>query len=242
MVHVLFSYAGKQFIQYLLQPSPADAIILFPGWPGTPSFRSMYFLYEQGFHVFVVSYQGLFQSEGVFLASDPVVDQQAVVSCMKQGCLDNLYTNKKSFFSVKKLFFLGSSFGGSIALGSAAHYSPDGLLLFAPVWDWSSQPVLDEEELFARRAFRHVYRLPDTPIRDVLCSYSSLRPSSYMKSISCSVLVFHDPQDEIVAFSQSLKYSQELGASLQSHTFGHGSSEALEAYWSTILPFFSLNR
>ena len=244
MAHLNFAYTDQLFVRYQLANNPeADTIIIFGGWPSDYANKdTIEYLQEQGYHVFSALYAGIYQSEGAFLTSNPVIDYQALIDAVNKGVIDNLYTNKQEKFKTKKIVFLGSSFGGSIALGAATKYNPDKLLLFAPVWEWSEQSGLDEEVAFAKRAFKHVYRLGFTDEKemlDLLSSYDELQPTHYTKNITCPILVLHDPTDEIVPYQQTHAMSKQLDFKVVEHAYGHGLSEPLQTHWTVIQEFLA---
>lgn len=244
MAHLNFAYANQLFVRYQLAESKeADAVIIFGGWPSDYANKdTIEYLQEQGYHVFSALYTGIYQSEGTFLATNPVDDYQALIDTVRSGKIDNLYTNKQEEFTTKNVIFLGSSFGGSIALGAATKYNPDKLLLFAPVWDWSEQDDLEQEVTFAQKAFKHVYRLGfnnEQEMLDLLTSYEELQPSNYTKHINCPTLALHDPEDKIVLYKQTQTMKNKLNFNIIEHEYGHGLSEPLQTHWSEIKKFLT---
>lgn len=244
MAHLNYAYADQLFVRYqLAKNKEADTVILFGGWPSDYANKdTIEYLREQGYHVFSALYTGIYQSHGRFLQHNPVPEYQALIDAVRAGVIDNLYTNEQEAFTTKKLYFLGSSFGGSIALGAATTYNPDKLLLFAPVWDWSEQSDLDEEINFAKRAFRHVYRLGfenTQEMQELLTGYKEIQPTNYTKHINCPILVLHDPEDKIVLYEQTQTMKQNLDFQIIEHEYGHGLSDPLQAYWSEINDFLT---
>lgn len=240
MAHLNYAYADKLFVRYQLADNPeADTILIFGGWPGDYANKNtIEFLREQGYHVFSALYPGIYQSHGTFLATNPVQEYQQLLQTIQEGTIDNLYTKQKETFTTKKIIFLGSSFGGSIALGAASTYNPDRLLLFAPVWDWSKQDDLENEVAFAKQAFQHVYRLGFSDAQEMqeqLESFKQLQPKHYTNTITCPVLVLHDPEDKIVPYEHTK--TQDLECEVIEHAFGHGQSEPLIAHWTQIQQF-----
>ena len=244
MTHLNFAYADKLFVRYqIATQEAADAIVIFGGWPSDYANKNtIEYLREQGFHVFSPLYAGMYQSEGRFLETNPVTDCNQLLTQLRKGVMHNLFTNEQERFSVNNIYFFGSSFGGSIALGAATKYNPDKLLLFAPVWNWSKQSGLKEEVAFAKRAFKHVYRLgfnTDKEMLERLTSYDELQPKHYTQHIHCPTLVLHDPADEVVPYQQTQALRKELDFELLAHEYGHSMSDPLQTHWARIETFLS---
>lgn len=241
MAHVQYAYAGKQFIRYMLAKKPqSPAIILYGGWPGEISNKPlMEFLVSEGFHVFSPVYPGLYQSHGEFLAGNIIDEQEAFFEMLRSGKIDNLYLDEKQVFNITKTHVFGSSFGGSIALGVSSEYDVDKTVLFAPVWDWREQEGLDEELTFAKRAFKNVYRLATDDLQKSLMRIKQLQPKYYQEKIISKILVFHDPQDEIVPYNQTTQASKHLTLDIRQHTLGHSMSDPLQKYWREISSFLN---
>ena len=244
MAHLNFAYADKLFVRYqLAEQEAADAIVIFGGWPGDYANKnSIEFLREQGYHVFSPLYAGIYQSEGGFLETNPVTDYEQLINQLKKGVIDNLYTNEQEHFTVNNIYFLGSSFGGSIALGAASTYNPQRLVLLAPVWDWSKQEGLNEEVAFAKRAFKHVYRLgfrDEEEMLERLTNYQELQPSHYTQHVNCPVLVLHDPEDDVVPYKQTQEMKERLAFTELLHEYGHSMSEPLQAHWGRVEKFLN---
>lgn len=242
MDHLQYAYVEENFISYGLQEQPADAVVFIGGWPdGEPAKAKAEFFHERGYHVFLYQYKGLYRSHGTFLEESPAEGIQQVCQQVRAGELHNLYTNDTDEFSVKKLHVFGSSFGGC-ALAAAPRVQPDTLVLFAPVWDFSSLTAdggedLDETMGFVERAFQHVYRYDFTDIEERLASFTDLRPEWYADKISSPLLVLHDPQDEVVPYAQTQRMQEKMNFEVIEHPLGHGSSDALEEYWDEIEAF-----
>lgn len=75
MSHILKSYYGDIFFEFLADKDNSDSIIILPGFPESGKDNEMMFdLYEKGFNVFRPRYRGSFQSKGRFLENSTTTD------------------------------------------------------------------------------------------------------------------------------------------------------------------------
>lgn len=248
---ILKSYCGGIFFEFLVDEDKRDSIILLPGFPSSNIFDDkISYFYEKGFNVFVPRYLGSFQSEGKFLEKDPILDLNTFISFIKKGKTINLWDMKKISFQTGKIFLVGGSLGGSVALAlSAQSKEVNGAILASPVFDFEKhnkkyrEQDLDQMTAFVRRAFKNLYRYNFKSLTKKLLGYFSFIKKNYVKKLNIPILVFHDPSDKSISIEHSRKIKKELNnITLIETDTGHGlSSKLLEKYSSKIDEFLKRN-
>ncbi len=249
---ILRAYYGSIFFEFVLQDRTADAVIILPGFPGRNDFNELIELFfDRGYHVFVPRYRGTFQSLGVFLSKSPVDDLSMFMSNLDKGFAKSLWDMKKKTFKINKKILVASSFGGAIACGLVAkHQGFSHLILAAPVWDFARHNEKgDEQDLinltgFVKRAYKNCYRINFNDIVKKLSKFKELSPEYYHTKLKdFPVLVFHDPNDKIVAFRHTKEMLSVLGrATYIEHYLGHGLSVSLlSAFWKDVDKFIKVN-
>jgi esterase/lipase len=246
------AYYGGIFFEFVLQDRTADAIIILPGFPGRNDFGELIELfYDRGYHVFVPRYRGSYQSSGSFLSKSPVDDIIMFARNLDKSFAKDLWDMKKKIFKINKKIIIASSFGGAIACGLIAKYpSFSHLILAAPIWDFAKHNENnDEQDLrhmaeFVKRAYKNCYRLNFNDIIKKLSKFKELSPEYYYPKLKdFPVLVFHDPNDKIVAFRHTKEMLPALNkATYIEHYLGHGlNASLLNAFWKETDKFIKLN-
>jgi esterase/lipase len=249
---VLKAYYGGMFFDFVLQDRKADAIVILPGFPGKDDFRELIgIFFDRGYHVFVPKYKGSYQSLGTFLSKNPVDDLVAFTEHLERGEVKSLWDNEKMSFIINKKIVAAWGFSASIALGLAAKsvkYSH--IILASPIWDFSKHNEKgDEYDLvkiteFVRRAYKNCYRFKFKDINKKLSKFSEIKPEYYVQTLAeFPILVFHDPNDNRVAFSHT-KEILPLFSNITyiEHYLGHGLNDYLiSAFWKEIDKFVKIN-
>lgn len=238
--HILKSYYGDLFFEFILQDKKADLVCFLPGFPSSNNYDSlMNFLYKKGFHVFTIRYKGSYQSKGQFLKTSIVDDLLVFIEKLKSEKVISLWDLKEFPFKVRKRYLFASSFGGAIACGLVSKTDFfDKMVLFAPVWDFSEHnKKYQEQDLehlteFTKRAFQYCYRFEFNNIQKELERFSEIKLKNYIEKLNIPILVFHAYNDKTVSINHTLNImKKKSNITLIKHNFGHGpKTELLEKY------------
>ncbi|MEK6892785.1 MAG: prolyl oligopeptidase family serine peptidase [Nanoarchaeota archaeon] len=249
---LLRAYYGGIFFEFVLQDRTADAAIILPDFPGRNDFNELVELFfDRGYHVFVPRYRGTYQSSGEFLSKNPVDDLIMFTKNLDKGFAKSLWDMEKKVFKINKKILITGSFGGAIACGLAAkHQGFSHLILAAPVWDFARHNEKgDEQNLqhmteYVKRAYKNCYRFEFDDLAKRLNKFKELNPEYYHAKLKdFPVLVFHDPNDKIVAFKHTKEMLSVLSkATYIEHYLGHGlSASLLSAFWAEVDKFIKVN-
>lgn len=246
-IPILKAYYGKIFFEFLVHKGKKDSIILLEGFPSSNQRDYlMRFFYEKGFNVFFPRFKGSFQSEGVFLETDPVKDILYFIEKIKEGSAKNLWDMEDIMFSTGKINLIGSSFSGAIACGlSASSKEISRLVLASPVLDYEKHNIkgneqdLDSLTMFVKRAYKNLYRFSFNSIQEKMNTFDKISPNFYLKSNMPPTLIFHDPTDNSVSIQHAREICSKLkNCQLVETEEGHGFSEKLlDKYSKKILNF-----
>ena len=245
--YVLRSYYEDVFFEFQVHPDERDAFIILPGFPSSSSGQEVIsFLYEKGFNVFAPKYRGTFQSRGKFLQTSPVEDLERFMFELKKGEATNLWDMKKVFFKIKRIFVIGSSFGGSIACALACSSKQiSKVILASPVWDYKEhgrsfdEQNLEHLTLFIKRAFENLYRYDFKSLSAEMEKFKEFSFSYYKKNLKIPSLVFHDHSDRTVSIEHSRNAVKNIPhLQLIETNTGHGlSTKLLSQYYPEIGAF-----
>lgn len=105
-------------------------VILLDGLPSNPLSKNQLTqkLAEQNYDVFFPRYEGTWESKGEFLGRAPSEAIIEFIEALKKG---TILGDKK--YQARKVFVLGSSFGGGVGLDIATKYSVGKICVTSPV-------------------------------------------------------------------------------------------------------------
>lgn len=214
-----------------------DAVIYCPGLPSGPTYpRLLRRLQAEGYVGVALRYRGTWESDGRFLERCPVADVRAVRTLLKRGVFTDLSSGTRIALRIRKVFLIGSSFGGYVALQALKETPIERAVLLAPVIsmaelgdepDWTEE----ENEPFARMlrdAWPQVYRYTTAGYRrlitDGLCGSGHERLAKLRQK---RLLIFHSRDDDVVNVNRSRRFVRAaraagVDATLRELRQGHG--------------------
>ncbi len=193
-----------------------ELIILCGGMPSLPSQkRTLEFFSKKGFFVIFPRYKGTWESFGEFLKSSPENDISELLDFIfENGFLKDEFLSEKIYLNPKKIFVIGSSFGGAVALLSAKDKRVNKVVALSPVVDFtkeSEEEPMDFLKDFIKRAFGFAYRFSDSDW-EKLSSGEMLNPSKEIDKIPPKkVFIIHTKDDKIVLLEPVEKFAKSLG-------------------------------
>jgi len=126
------------------------AVIILDGLPSRPASKDQLIkkLSGHGFDVFFPRYEGTWESKGEFLKRPPSRGIIEFIEALRKG----VSLNDKKYFA-RKIFLLGSSFGGGVALDIAAKGVADKICVLSPVISFRRVAGVDALEDYLRTAY-----------------------------------------------------------------------------------------
>ncbi|MFA5071025.1 MAG: hypothetical protein WC511_01485 [Candidatus Pacearchaeota archaeon] len=237
---ILKSYYKDIFFESLTYDEPRDTILILEGFPsnGTDK-KTIELLHSLGYNVFWPHYSGTYQSDGIFLSHNPVIELSGFIENMLSGEFVNLWDMSVKKFGIKKLFLFGGSFSGAICMGLATLQKFDQVLLFSPVLDYSShnqngdEQNIDDLLPFVKRAYKHIFRIRFDSLTEKMKSFKECSKDYYLDRIDFPITIFQDPDDKVV----SIKHSKDIkrkNIRIIEHSFGHGMNGVIRNEYETI--------
>lgn len=230
MRHILRSYADGVYFEFLVAEEEREAVVLLDGFPSSNDREEeVRLLFENGYNVFYPRYRGTFQSDGLFLETDPSITMSQFLDYVQTGSTRSLWDEQEIRFHNKTLHLVSGSFGGAVSLAVAHQPRVDSVLLFSPVWNFGEHDEFYEEQdldhltSFVRRAYKNLYRFGFGNVKDEMKRFPLCKPAHYLPLSDTTVTVFHDPADTITSVEHSRKYVPRLAnGELREASFGHG--------------------
>ena len=192
-------------------------IILLDGLPTMPGNKElMEFFMKKGFWVFMPRYRGTWESKGELFESSPEKDLIDCIDGFSKGFVD-AYSGVTYYLIPKKLFVIGSSFGGTAAILSLTNNRIDKAIALSPVIDWkveSKKEPLDWLYMFTKQGFGEGYRIHKR-------NWNKLKTGTFYspkyeraKIDGTRLLLISAKDDEIVPYFPTVKFAQATSANL----------------------------
>ncbi len=199
----------------------SEAIILCDGLPTAPRQKeTLEFLASQGYLVIYPRYKGTWESGGIFLQEDPSKDIIEIAEFVKKGIFKELFNDLIFSFKINKIFIIGTSFGGSIALSTAGSPIVDTIVACSPVVSFKNfNKNNDEQDLkkigeFIQKAFRNAYRMNIGGWGQLL-SGEIIDPAKYLgknRKVK-KICIFQSEKDPTVNYKYVQDFANELNLS-----------------------------
>lgn len=217
--YILRTRFKKDIVAEFLPPArkSGKVVILCQGMPSVPAKDELIrFLSDQGYWVIYPRYRGTWESGGAFLKISPEKDILDIIAELPKG-ITSLWDGKKYEISPKRIYLLGSSFGGPAAILASRSGKIDKAVVLSPVTDWQGQKDtedLDQLERFTRLGFGEAFRYSQKDWQK-LKTGKFYNPMSLAKKIDGrKILIIHAKDDRTVDYRESQKFSRLTGAKL----------------------------
>lgn len=134
--------------------SDKGAIILLDGIPSDPKKKIplMNELFSRGYDVFFPRYEGIWESKGEFLRRNPRASIKEFINKIRVGI--NLEGGK---YKADKIFLLGASFGGGMALSLANESNVDKVCAISPVLSFKKVKGIETLEKYLKENYSDIY-------------------------------------------------------------------------------------
>lgn len=218
-------------------------IVICDGLPSVPKRKEMMvFLSGKGFLTVYPRYQGTWESGGEFLNESPVKDIEEIIKLIEKGFVVELYANKEFKIENKKIFLVGSSFGGAVAL-AASGCRIFKIVALSPIVDFKDYNSSGNEqdlmwlEKFIKRAFGFGYRFKDENWERMARGLLFNPPQIIEKEKAKNILVVYDKLDSAIDYRKIKAYADRNNTeSMATENIGHLSfSKIPEEIWKNVL-------
>ncbi|TSC86811.1 MAG: Uncharacterized protein G01um101416_576 [Microgenomates group bacterium Gr01-1014_16] len=212
-IHCLFSLPSSE--------PQKKIIIACSGLPGQPENYELFsYFTQEGFICVHPKYEGTWESYGKFLNHSPVDDILKVIDHLKkERSLVSAYDNSLIKFDFDEVILFGSSFGGSVALVSAARsQNVNRAIAIAPVIDFSTQgkDKREEQDLtnlgeFLQRGYGRAYDFELRDWKKLLEGKIDMNPIKYIKELSPKKLfLVHGEEDKTISVYKTRRFFDDL--------------------------------
>lgn len=217
---------SNEIIAEILPPKKEShkVLIILSGMPSTPCKKNLLqYWSKKGYWAVYPRYRGTWESQGTFLEYSPVKDVIDI--------LDDFTTHKKDLWTGDEFnlpekpdfYLLGASFGGAVALLSAADPRIKKVVALTPVTDFSYPSEGEPIEHFPKQvaaAFGDAIRAT-TDTWKKLQEGDSFNPISSAELIpKDKILLIHRADDTIVNVATARTFIQKNGCAYLEYTKG----------------------
>lgn len=187
-------------------------IIICPGLPDVPKYKSlMHILANQGFYVIQPRYKGTWESGGTFANHSPVKDVENIINYITKNKLIELYSYKAFNIKKYKLFILGSSFGGTVALSLIKNKKISKIVSLSPIVNFKTHDNSEEQDLiwlgsFIQRAFFNAYRFSIKDWKKMMKGELFNPVQKLPADLAKKLMIFYDESDPVIDYRQIEEY------------------------------------
>lgn len=237
MININSSQYKNLFFTYLLSNELSDgAIILLDGLPSNPLSKKelMKKLIKKNYDVFFPRYEGTWESKGEFLKRLPSETIIEFINALRKG----LKIGDKEY-NATKIFILGASFGGGVALDIVNQNVADKICVTSPVISFRKVEGIDTLENFLKTTHRNNYRFDSKNWQKLLNDQIWNLDDDKIKRPLDILIIFGDSDDQIKD-ADIIEFGKKYGVKVNSYKFGHITlSKITEPMLKEIINFFS---
>ena len=231
-------YYKDLFFTYLLsqKKQSAAAIVLLDGLPSDPSSKEKLIrrLARKGYDVFFPRYEGTWESRGNFLKRPPGKAIVEFIKALKTGVKIENGTYQRG-----RIFVLGASFGGGVALEIAGKDIADKVCALSPVISFKNVKGINTLEGYIRAAYSHNYRFESKNwqklLKDKIWNLADIEIKK-----PADVLIIAGKADDQITRDEIENFGKKKSVKVRVYDFGHITlSKITKTMLEEILRFFS---
>lgn len=194
-----------------------SCVILLPGIPYDPEKEYPFIenLKRDQYDTHLVHYAGTWGSGGKFLASNPTESVNDFVDAISSGKITN--TAGKAY---KKIFVIGTSFGGGLALTLKNHALLGVICALSPVISYTSVNGIKALGQYLKDSCDDHYDF-DMSDMDALINDEIIAPEKQFTLPTRKVLVFGGSYDEQIPFNDIAHFCERHDLELKECPIGH---------------------
>jgi len=230
-------YKDLYFTYVLSKLSLSDGmVIILDGLPSNPSSKDqlMQKLAWHGLDVFFPRYEGTWESKGEFLKRIPSEAIIEFIEALRHG----VSLNDKKYIA-EKIFILGASFGGGIALDIASKNVVDKVCVTSPVISFRKVAGIDALKNYLKTVHIKDYRFNSKNWRNLLEDGMWNLDNNQIEAPFDVLIIAGDTDDQIKKVD-IIKFGKKNKIKVSTYNFGHITlSKITEPMLEEILEFFS---
>lgn len=237
MANINSSQYKNLFFTYLLSNRLSKGtIILLDGLPSNPLSKEELIkkLMKKNYDVFFPRYEGTWESKGEFLKRVPSETVIEFINALRKG----LKIGDKKY-NATKIFILGASFGGGVALDIANKNVADKICVASPVTSFRKVEGIDTLENFLKTAQGNNYRFDSKNWKKLLNDRIWNLDNDEIRKPSDILIIFGNRDDQIKD-GDIIEFGKKHRIKVHSYEFGHITlSKITELMLEEIINFFS---
>lgn len=223
-------------------------IIVCDGLPSMPKQKELIsYLASRGFFVIFPRYRGTWESGGEFLKASPTKDIEEVINLLKQGKITELYAGRTFDVKKEKVYLIGSSFGGTVALSLLNNRSVSKIVALSPIVNIKRHnDKKKEQDLvwlggFIKRAFGEGYRFNDKNWEKMILGEIFNPPQKIAPKRAKDILILYDKSDSEIDYRKIEDYALKNGIEIIAwENIGHLSFSKLpKEAWNKIIDWLN---
>jgi esterase/lipase len=232
-------YRKLHFVYALSESSLSRAhgeVIILDGLPSNPSDRNQLIqkLSQQNLDVFFPRYEGTWESKGEFLKRAPSKAITEFIKALRRG----IVLNDKKYIA-QKIFILGASFGGGVALDIASQNIANKICVVSPVISFKKVVGIDTLKNYLGAAYPKDYRFDPKNWQKLLEDGLWDLDDNKIKN-SSDVLILAGDADNQIKKADILEFGKKNKIRIGIYNFGHITlGKITESMLEEILEFFS---
>lgn len=238
MAMIKSSQYKNLYFTYALSESNLShtSVIILDGLPSNPSSKDKLIqkLVRHDFDVFFPRYEGTWESRGEFLKRAP---SKAIVEFIK-SLQRGVFLNDRKYIA-QKIFILGASFGGGVALDIASQNIANRICAVSPVISFKKVVGIDTLKNYLRTAHIENYRFNSKNWHKLLENGLWNLDDNKIKN-SSDILILAGDADNQIKKTDILKFAKKSKIKVSVYKAGHITlSKIKESMLEEILEFFS---
>jgi len=199
-------------------PTPAEScVILLPGIPYNPEkdYALIKRLNTEQFDTFFIHYDGTWGSSGKFLAQNPKVSVEDFIQSIQKGKITNSVNEPYA-----KIYIIGASFGGGLALTIDDHESLASICALSPVISYQSVNGIETLGQYLQESCAEYY---DFEISDInaLINDEIINPKFQSTLPSEKILIIAGVDDKQIPLTDIKEFSHQHSLRLEEYPTGH---------------------
>ena len=172
---------------------------------------------EENYLLVFLHYKGTWESKGICNLENSVESVVEVYNYLRKGMIKDILRNELIKINFTDVSLIGASFGGSVALVSAAKIGLDSIIALAPVIDFknhnyeSTEEDLNETFLKIRSGWKNLWRISESDWNELKEGNLDLNPAEYLsKYTNTRFLLVHGKKDMSVNYKKSVDFVNKI--------------------------------
>ena len=185
--------------------STDSCVILLPGIPYNPEKEYPFVedLTSEQYDTFLIHYNGTWGSTGKFIAYNPKVSVEDFIEALRSGQITNTIGER-----YQKIFVIGVSFGGGLALTLSNHESLKAVCVLSPVISYTTVTGIETLGQYLKDNLADYYDFEMSDM-NALISDNIIAPETQFTLPAEKVLICAGISDDQIPLSDIRKFSEK---------------------------------